>query len=406
ARWLAARATPLAPLTAGGDLSPLEARAFDAIVGDAPVVAMGEATHGSSEFAGWRQRVFQTLVRDRGFTVYAVEVGYPDALALDDYVVYGLGSPIDAIQALTTTKEETEETLALVRWMRDYNDNPLHEAKLHFEGFDVYTPGAVPRILSYLGRVDPDAAVDAQAALAPFESVGCDETYPASAPALQARTRASLSALAARFDSDRARYVAKSNEDEWTRARHLVHIVEQAEVSYRDGSARDAQMAENVEWLLQRHAQGTKVLVDAHNAHISAVKSEGQYELGERLRSRWGKGYVPIGFAFGEGGFLALDARGGNRNGPLTSFVVARAPADTFDGALGLARLPAYVVDLRGAEASVAGWLDSTQRIHSVGALFDAAPEHAFSELPPGKAFDAVIYLERVTPMHPLRGAR
>ncbi len=169
-------------------------------------------------FPDWRRRVFEALVRDKGFTVYAVEVGWPDALALDDYVVNGRGDPVAAIHALTTWKDETTETLALVTWMRAYNADPKHARKVHFEGFDVYTPHAVPRILSYLAKVDPSASDEARATLAPFADVGCDSTYPALPEEKRAQVTKAVDALMTRTDAKHGVYAAKSSEEEWVRA--------------------------------------------------------------------------------------------------------------------------------------------------------------------------------------------
>jgi Carboxypeptidase regulatory-like domain len=50
AAWLRARATPLDPAR---DLDAAQARALSEIVADAPLVGLGEASHGSAEFPGW-----------------------------------------------------------------------------------------------------------------------------------------------------------------------------------------------------------------------------------------------------------------------------------------------------------------------------------------------------------------
>ena len=42
-------------------------------VGDARVVLLGEATHGSSEFYRMRARITRELIRRKGFTIVAVE---------------------------------------------------------------------------------------------------------------------------------------------------------------------------------------------------------------------------------------------------------------------------------------------------------------------------------------------
>ena len=54
------------PLRGSGDLA-----AFGAAVGDARVVALGEAAHGTREFAQWKQRLVEYLAGQKGFTVVA-----------------------------------------------------------------------------------------------------------------------------------------------------------------------------------------------------------------------------------------------------------------------------------------------------------------------------------------------
>ena len=48
-----------------------ELAAFGAAVGDARVVALGEAAHGTREFAQWKRRLVEYLVAQKGFTVVA-----------------------------------------------------------------------------------------------------------------------------------------------------------------------------------------------------------------------------------------------------------------------------------------------------------------------------------------------
>src|SRR5690606_35957527 len=55
-------------------------------IGDARVVLLGEATHGTSEFYRMRQRITRALIEEEGFTVVAVEADWPDAERVDEYV--------------------------------------------------------------------------------------------------------------------------------------------------------------------------------------------------------------------------------------------------------------------------------------------------------------------------------
>src|SRR5256885_3989160 len=61
------------PLRSSADLDPLVAR-----VGDARFVLLGEASHGTAEFYGWRAALTRRLIAERGFSFVAVEGDWPD----------------------------------------------------------------------------------------------------------------------------------------------------------------------------------------------------------------------------------------------------------------------------------------------------------------------------------------
>lgn len=393
--WLREQATALSD---ANELDAAGSAAFDAIVADAPLVALGEATHGSGDFVEWRRRLFQFLVREKGFTVYAMEAPWAEALILDDFVVHGKGEAREALGALSTWKDGTEETLRLVQWMRAYNANPRHANKLHIEGFDVFTPHAVRLLTDYLSQVDAKALTEIEPTLAPFARLDSDHTYPALPPSEQEHLRRALGALVARMDQNHARYAARTSEVAWTRARQCARVIEQASVSYPDYSARDRQMFENIQWLVEHHPPGTKFVLYAHNNHIAAEQHGIQY-TGQLLRQHWGARYVAIGFSFNEGELLALDWTGEHPN-TRRIFHVDRAPTGTLDHDLSLAGMPRFVIDLHKAPDPVDAWIHSYQRMRSIGGGF-AGPDD-FEAFTPAGAFDAMIYLDRVTPIHPL----
>ncbi len=77
-------------------LADIESGALDALldrVGDARVVLLGEATHGTSEFYRMRARITRELILRRGFTAVAVEADWPDAARVDHYVRHATTPP-------------------------------------------------------------------------------------------------------------------------------------------------------------------------------------------------------------------------------------------------------------------------------------------------------------------------
>src|SRR5215218_8921672 len=56
------------------------------LVGDARLVLLGEASHGTHEFYHARAEITQRLIREKGFTAVAVEADWPDAYRVNHYV--------------------------------------------------------------------------------------------------------------------------------------------------------------------------------------------------------------------------------------------------------------------------------------------------------------------------------
>src|ERR1700732_2398272 len=84
------------PLTgAGGDYDPL----MD-LIGDARVVLLGEASHGTHEFYRERAQITKRLIEEKGFTAVAVEADWPDAYRVNRYVCNATDD-VDAQEALS-----------------------------------------------------------------------------------------------------------------------------------------------------------------------------------------------------------------------------------------------------------------------------------------------------------------
>ena len=89
-----ALARPLRDVT---DLDPVLER-----IGDARIVAIGEASHGTHEYYAWRAALTRRLVEERGFGFVAVEGDWPDCYRVNRSVQLRPGAdgdPRDALDA-------------------------------------------------------------------------------------------------------------------------------------------------------------------------------------------------------------------------------------------------------------------------------------------------------------------
>ncbi len=111
-------------------------------IGDARVVLIGEATHGTSEFYWMRAEMTKALIRDRGFNFVAVEADWPDAAHINDYVTRRRARDErkwEAFSRFPTWMWRNHEVLSFLEWQREFNlqqSDPLKRSA--FYGLDLY----------------------------------------------------------------------------------------------------------------------------------------------------------------------------------------------------------------------------------------------------------------------------
>ncbi|MBW3629800.1 MAG: erythromycin esterase family protein, partial [Gemmatimonadetes bacterium] len=133
-----------------------------AMIGDAQVVLLGEATHGTHEFYRERARITRRLIEQHGFTAVAVEGDWPEVYPVNRYV-RGAGTSLTA--ALAGFEDFPEwmwrntDVVELVEWMRSYNQSRPEAARVGFYGLDMQTLGpAITAVTEYLESNDARAA--------------------------------------------------------------------------------------------------------------------------------------------------------------------------------------------------------------------------------------------------------
>src|SRR5579871_3965553 len=136
AAWVRSHAVKLDTVEAGhgfADMQPLKD-----VIGNARIVSLGEATHGTREFFQLKHRMLEFLTSEMGFTVFSIEANMPEAYRLNDYVLTGNGDPAQLLKGMYFWTWDTEEVLDMIRWMRQFNASG--KGRLQFTGFDMQTP--------------------------------------------------------------------------------------------------------------------------------------------------------------------------------------------------------------------------------------------------------------------------
>ncbi|MFL5807047.1 MAG: erythromycin esterase family protein [Roseiflexaceae bacterium] len=293
-------------------------------IGDARLVLIGEASHGTHEFYRQRALITRRLIAERGFTAVAVEADWPDAYRVNRFV-RGDGDGATAIEALAgfqrfpTWMWRNADVLDFVGWLRAHNDAlPSDTHKAGFYGLDLYSLySSIEAVLGYLDTVNPQAAQQARRRYACFEQFGADPQtygYAASFGAAESCADAVVSQLLdfQRRSAELMRRDGRLAEDEFFFAEQNARLIKNAEAYYRtmfhgreSWNLRDTHMAETLDALiahLSRQVRHAKVVVWAHNSHLGDARAtemgqHGELNLGQLVRQRYGQDTFNIGFS-------------------------------------------------------------------------------------------------------------
>jgi erythromycin esterase-like protein len=309
------------PLTGGlDDYDPL----LD-LVGDARIVLLGEASHGTHEFYRERDRITHRLIEEKGFTAVAVEADWPDAYRVNRWV-RGTGRDRTAFDALGGFLRfprwmwRNRDVLAFIQWLRAHNaSHAAPGSQVGFYGLDLYSLFAsMDEVISFLDKVDPEAAKRARYRYSCFDAFGENtQAYGYAAEFGLTRSCEDQAVQQLLELQRRASELAQSEglvpEDELFYAEQNARLVKNAEEYYRtmfrgrvdSWNLRDAHMAETLEALighLERKGKGAKVVVWEHNSHIgdaraTAMGDMGEWNIGQLTRERFGNETVLVGFS-------------------------------------------------------------------------------------------------------------
>jgi erythromycin esterase len=407
-RWAKAHAIQLQTVELGSDVGDMPQ--LKSLIGAARVVALGEPTHGAHEPLAFRNRLFRYLVEELGFTAIAIESGLPDSRPIFDFIAGGPGTVRQVVRgSLTCGLGAYQENEELVQWMREYNAKAVPARKVRFYAIDLGrcgegTPLAFKNALTYLTRVDPASGKRMRAT---FQSYLKRLSAANAAPLSQAesdRLSAAIEDLLALLERERLTYIAASSEADYEWAHRNAIVARQAHRLYRvrpdaPGSGgmssvwrglnqRDAAMADDVRWVLNREGPTGRVLVFAHNGHVMNAPAAGEMwrsfaferpstAMGQHLRSALGDDLVIIGLSSAQNG---------------AGLPTASLESGGLDAALSRVGLPLFLLDLRAARSdrAVAAWLAERRQLRT---NFTTS-----LTMSPSVAFDALLFVNTLTP--------
>jgi erythromycin esterase len=398
--WIRSAAIPLATVEPRHGFKDLEA--LRPIIGDARIVSLGEATHGTREFFKLKHRMLEFCVAELGFTMFVIEANFPESLAVNAYVLNGVGNAADALSGMRFWTWDTEEVLDLVEWMRWWNDN--HRRKVKFYGFDIAYPTlAALGLIDFLARVAPELAMTCKTELAPLTSDFTAELFGQLSEARREAVFACIARVLVAFVQQRPHWATATSAIDWHLGRLHAIVLDQAarfEVE-RSSGFHERAVAKNVCALLEAEGPNAKAVLWSHNDHAAraAYPHDGN-SMGKNLDEMVGRAQVVVGFSFDRGSFQARAYPAGE----LADHDVTAAVPNSFDGILAQAGLPLFALHLAGAprDGAVAAWLASELPMRSIGGIYGLQNDNKYgatytAAITPREHFHVVLFVAETT---------
>ena len=386
-------------------------------IGDARVVLLGEATHGTSEFYRMRTRITQQLILRRGFNAVAIEGDWPDAAAVDRYVRHK--PPRDARGWIPFARFplwmwRNSETQMLIEWLRAYNADATREVS--FSGLDLYSMyTSAFEVVKYLDRVDPAAARTAReryGRLTPWQHDPAAYGRAALVSRLQSCEN-DVIAMLRELLAKRIDYSAQDG-DEFFDAAQNARVVAGAEHYYRSmyyghvesWNLRDQHMFDTLQSILAHRGSDSKLVVWEHNSHIgdaaaTEMAARGEHNVGHLCRKAFGDEVFSVGFGTDHGTVAAAN----NWDEPMERMRVRPARSDSYERLCHDAAVPAFLLHLRDPHrGELRDELSEPRLERAIGVVYRPQTElesHYFQAVLPAQ-FDEYIWFDESRAVSPL----
>jgi erythromycin esterase-like protein len=399
------------------------------LIGDASVVLLGEATHGTREFYRMRADICRHLIVEKGFDAIAVEADWPDALRVSRFVQLA-SSDQTADQALAGFQRfpqwmwRNTEIVELVYWLRMHNSQiPQPESRTGFFGIDLYSlRKSMDAVVHHLEKVDPEAAKRARERYSCFDHVAEDPQHYGYAVTfgLKKECEEEVVRQLVELNEEAARHQSQEGgtvPDELFYAQQNARVVKNAETYYRSmfqsrdesWNVRDTHMMETLdalrEHISRRKGSPAKIAVWAHNSHLGDARAtemgeHGQLNLGQLVRER----YAPEEtFLLGFSTYTGTVTAASDWDGAAELKKVVPSRPDSFEYLFHDSGLKNFLLPIRGRD-KVQAALAERRLERAIGVIYRPDTERVshYFHADLARQFDAVIYLDQTSALKPL----
>ena len=383
-------------------------------IGDAKVVLLGEASHGTSEFYTMRQEITKALIEKKGFNLVCAEADWSDAEQINNYVKnqYQLQDWMPFAR-FPEWMWKNKEVLDFVEWLKKYNTN--HTTTIGFYGLDLYgLENSIDLVINYLQDIDVDLATLAKV------RYSCMMPYMSN-PSLYGKLVNTKKLESCEKDVLKMLFDLLKNKNKLNHSQAYFYayqnatVVVDAERYYKAmyyGSAeswnlRDFHMFYTLKSLLSYYGKDSKAVVWAHNSHIgNALATEmyarGEINIGHLCKEHFGSKSYHIGFGTHTGTVAATK----NWGETMKVMNVNDSVAESYEQLCHKTNVTNFTLPLREehSEKKLREFLNTPRLERAIGVVYRPETElrnHYFKTVLPSQ-FDEYIWFNKTKAITPL----
>lgn len=386
--------------------------------GNKKAVLLGEASHGTSEYYLWRQKISRRLIEEKGFSFILIEGDWPASFALNLYVKGKVSQEIGAFlrqnyQRWPRWMWANQEVAGFIEWLREYNLGLPPKKRVGFYGMDVYSlQESAELVQDFLAGLKEDQAVELSRNYDCFAVFDYDGFAYGKAAAQRGFSCREKSAEVLEFFKQDPFGLAEKDPYLFWNLKINALVVKNAERYYRlavlgrgGWNSRVYHMKDVFAKVFQFYSKEAKGIVWAHNTHIgdaraTAMEQRGQVNIGQLARQDLGPENVfNVGFGSYEGEVVA----GRNWGFPFEVVPVPPAKRGSLEWALSFVEEDKFFLIFDQAD-KVKEILGRPYGHRAIGVVYDPVKEHLGNYVPtvlPNR-YDAFLFFQKTQGLSPL----
>lgn len=366
---------------------------------DKKIIGLGEATHGTREFYVYKAKIIRYLIKNQNLKLVLFESNMSGLQSINNYIQNKTSTDLKTAikKSSLFSIYQTQEVADLIEWIKTFNQNKVEGEQVRFGGIDMhYTYDIVncifrkPGLLNLFTQQQKD------------ELINLNKLWDKGEPKLDSKQKNNYLAIAREL----YKLVKKANTgDSTTIYTQDIRLLEQS-ILFNNlpdipaNKIRDKFMAENIIWATAQTASNEKVVVWAHNGHISHHLYRDYQAMGVHLKKAYNTKYYALCLAVGDGYARLWSPRSATKEyrfqkSPLPPIENSDAIEYTFKQI----KYPNFFLDLSSAtsEEPIKTFMNSPHLFRTIGAQAMASEENVNLKINILKSFDGILFFRNTT---------